>query len=79
MSKSLSPRERSFALNYIVSRDAKAAALKAGVSAVSAKQIGHRMMGRPRVREEIARLERLSARQVQRFLPQHLAGEQPAT
>jgi hypothetical protein len=68
MSRPLTARERSFARNYVSFGSAKEAAIAIGVAEASAKQIGYRMTKRPRVREEIARLERMAVKQVNRAL-----------
>lgn len=57
--RKLSPQEAAFCRAYVLecSRDAKAAAIKAGYSENGAAVQGHRLLQRPHVRIEIARLE----------------------
>src|SRR5262245_47470824 len=53
----LSAREAAFAGHYARGANAKDAAIKIGVKPASAKQVGHRMMKRQRVLDEIARVK----------------------
>lgn len=57
--RKLSPQEAAFCRYYILDcdRDAKSAAIKAGYADGSAKQSGYRLLQRPHIKEEIARLE----------------------
>ena len=47
--------ERAFVDEYVVSGNAAASAVKAGYSKAAARQTGHKLLGRRRVQEELAR------------------------
>lgn len=66
--RKLSPQEAAFARAYVVTREAKAAAVKAGYSEKSAKVAGCRLLKRKHVRDEVSRLESLGQRAVNRLI-----------
>ncbi len=70
----LTDREAAFVREYLVSRDYTDAYIKAGYSAKTARQNGHRMINRDNIRAAVAR-ETTIARQTARKTLQDLIGE----
>ena len=60
MPRFLTVREANFAVKFVETGEARAAAIKIGVSPASAAQVGYRMMKRQRVRDEIARVRAIN-------------------
>lgn len=61
MERPISPRRAAFAREYMVDHNGTQAAIRAGYSQRTAKQIGHQLLTFPDVQAEITRLEREAA------------------
>ncbi len=73
MARLLTAREATFAGHYARGANAKEAAIMIGVSQASAKQVGHRMIHRPRVLDEVARVKAQEAARVEGLVAEAIA------